>query len=180
MVAQQPSLLFFFAVHNFLDGVLSTPEICIMAQNRSAFSELFIVVIFLGIFAAIAVPRLNFGIISKQKVDTIATKIVTDLHRTRALAISDAANNSDGYELKMVGSVPYTAYEMENLDTHETVDSHTTNGVTISCSGGHKFKFGTLGQLKSGSATELVVSAEGRSFTITINPATGMVKCVQD
>src|SRR4030042_1246384 len=149
-----------------------------MTTKRAAFSfvELFIVVIFLGIFAIIAVPRLNFGVISKQKADTVARKIVTDLRLTRALAISDAAGNSNGYEMKMVGSVPYNAYEIENVDTHETVNSYSTEGVTISCPKGHKFRFGPLGGLRSGSATEITISSDGRSFTITVSPATGMVK----
>jgi len=145
--------------------------------------ELFILVMFLGILAVITVPRLNFGIISKQKADTIARKIVTDLRRTRGLAISDAANNSKGYELKLVGSVPYSAYEIENIDTHETVGSFTTGDVTIDCSGGHKFRFGPLGELKSGSTTEMSVSAGGnppRRITITVIPATGMIKCVEN
>ena len=141
--------------------------------------ELFIVVMILGILAIIAVPRLDYAIISKQKADTVARKIVTDLRRTRRLAISDAANNSKGYELKMVGSVPYNDYEIENMDTHDTVDSHTTGSITISCPSGHRFKFGPLGELKSGSGDELTVSAEGKSFTITIIPATGLVKCTE-
>jgi Tfp pilus assembly protein FimT len=153
-----------------------------MAWKKPAFSlvELFIVVMLLGLFAAMTVPRLNFDIIKKQKADIVARKVVTDLRRTRDLAIFDAATNSKGYELKMVGSVPYNAYEIENMDTHETVDSHTTDSVTISCPNGYRFKFGPLGGLTSGSAAELVVSAAGRSFTITINSATGMVKCVEN
>lgn len=153
-----------------------------MTTKRAAFSfvELFIVVMFLGIFAIIAVPRLNFGVISKQKADTVARKIVTDLRLTRALAISDAANNSNGYEMKMVGSVPYNAYEIENMNTNETVHAYTTGNVTISCHNGNEFKFGPLGGLASGSANKLTVSSEGRSFTITVNPATGMVKCIQN
>lgn len=153
-----------------------------MAQKKPAFSlvELFIVVMFLGIFAAIAVPRLNFDIILKQKADTVARKIVTDLRRTRELAISDAADNSKGYELKMADFVPYTAYEIENMNTYETVDSHTIDNVTISSPEGYRFQFGPLGELKSGSANELTISTGGRSFTITINPATGMVKCTEN
>jgi len=152
-----------------------------MAKDRVGYSlvELIIIVMFLGILAAIAVPRLNFAIISKQKADTVARKMVTDLRRTRGLAISDAANNSKGYELKMVGSAPYNAYEIENIKTHATVDSHTTGEVTINCPTGHKFSFGPLGELKSGSGTELSISAEGKSFTITIIPATGVIKCVE-
>jgi len=154
-----------------------------MKEKKAAFSlvELILIVAFLGIFAAIAVPRLNFAIISKQKADTFARKIVTDLRLTRRLAISDATNNTKGFELKMVGSPPYNTYEIENVDTQATVASHTLDsGVSISCSTGIRFIFGPLGNLESGSGTGLTVSAEGKSFTITINSATGAVKCVEN
>ena len=149
--------------------------------SKPAFSlvELIIVVIFLGIFAAIAVPRINFAIITKQKSDTVARKIVTDLRRTRTMAISDAANNTEGFALNMTGTSPYSGYEIENLDTVAVVDSHTIPSG-ISCDGGDEFKFGPLGNLLSGSDTEITVSAEDRSFTITIISATGMVKCVEN
>ena len=152
-----------------------------MARRKKAFTlvELLLVVIFLGILMAISVPRLNFAIISKQKADGQARKIVTDLRRTRSLAISDAANNSSGFALSMVGSAPYTAYEIINIDTAETTDSHTINPA-VSCTGGVDFKFGPLGNLLSGSDTELNVSARGKTFTITIVAATGMVRCTEN
>ena len=143
--------------------------------------EIILIVAFLGIFAVIAVPRLNYAIISKQKADTNAWKIVTDLRLTRRLAISDAANNTKGFELKMVGSVPYTSYEIENVDTHETVASHTLDSdVNISCPSGVRFIFGPLGNLDSQSGDEITVSGQGRSFTITIIEATGTVQCVEN
>ncbi len=152
-----------------------------MAGQKNAFSfvELILVVIFLGILMTISVPRLKYSIISKQKADYLARKIITDLRRTRTLAISDAANNSSGFALSMVGSAPYTAYEIINLDTTETTDSHTINSA-ISCTGGEDFKFGPLGNLVSGSDTELNVSAQGKTFAITIIPATGMVRCTEN
>jgi len=137
--------------------------------------ELILVVIFLGILAAISVPRLKYSIISKQKADGQARKIVTDLRRTRRLAISDAANNSSGFALNMFGSVPYGGYEIINLDTATTVDSHTINSA-VNCTGGASFGFGPLGNLLSGSDTELSVSAPENTFTITIISATGMVR----
>ena len=152
-----------------------------MVRQRRAFTliELILIVIFIGAFAAISIPRLNFAIISRNKADVVARKIVTDLRRTRRLAISDAANNTDGFALNMTGSAPYSAYEIVNLKTSATVDSHTIDS-TISCSGGNEFNFGPLGNLKIGSGTELTVAAEGKSFTITIIPATGIVKCVEN
>jgi type II secretory pathway pseudopilin PulG len=152
-----------------------------MAKNRAAYSlvELVIIVIFLGIIAAIAVPRVNFSAGTKQKADTVAWKIVTDLCRTRGLAISDAANNPTGYALNMSGSAPYSGYEIENLDTAETIDSHTIDSA-ITCAGGASFQFGPLGNLEAGSDTQLTVSASGKTFTIAVTPATGMVKCTED
>ncbi len=140
--------------------------------------ELIIVVLFIGILAAISVPRIDFAIISKQKVDTVARKIVIDLRRTRNLAITDAANNSDGFKMKMTGSGPYSGYEIENLDTGEIVDSLTIDS-DISCTGNKNFRFGPMGNL-TGADFQLDVAAQGRSFTITIISATGMVKCVEN
>ena len=151
-----------------------------MDKLHKAYSlvELIIVVLFIGILAAICVPRIDFAIVSKQKVDTVAQKIVTDLRRTRRLAISDAANNTIGYELKLTGSGPYTGYEIRNLDTATTIDSLTIDS-DISCTGDDEFEFGPMGNL-TGSDFQLKVAAQGRSFTITIISATGMVKCVED
>jgi len=151
-----------------------------MNKLHKAYSlvELIIVVMFIGILAAISMPRVDFGIISKQKVDTVARKIVVDLRRTRRLAIADAANNSSGFAMRMNGLQPYTGYEIRNLDTATRIDSLTIN-ASVSCVGGNAFEFGPMGNLTS-SNYELKVVAEDRSFTITIIPATGMVKCVED
>ena len=107
-------------------------------QKAYSLAELILVVMFIGILAAIAVPRINFGIISKQKVDTVAKKIVTDLRRTRSLAITNAATNSDGFEMKMTGSQPYSGYEIKSHDTHEIVGSFTIDS-DISCTGHGNF-----------------------------------------
>ncbi|MBN1803909.1 MAG: hypothetical protein JW837_01540 [Sedimentisphaerales bacterium] len=154
-----------------------------MEKKRTAFSlvELIIIVIFLGILTAIAVPRFNYALISKQRSENITRKIVTDLRLTRELAISDAAGNTQGYELKMIGSSPYSTYEIKNADTDETVASHTLcSDVGVSCPTGTTFAYGPLGNLETGSATQIIISAEGRSFNITINSATGAIKCAEN
>lgn len=143
------------------------------------FVELILIVLFLGIFVVIAVPRLRFATLHRKQADTVARKIVTDLRRTRRLAVSDAANNTDGFALNMTGSAPYAAYEIVNLDTSATVDSHTIDS-DISCTGGATFQFGRLGNLLAGSDNQLTVAADGKTFTITIISATGMVKCVEN
>jgi Tfp pilus assembly protein FimT len=152
-----------------------------MKKKRAAYSlvELVIVMIFLGVIATIAVPRLNYSTISGQKADTIAWKIVTDLRRTRSLAISNAAENTTGFALNMTGSSPYSGYEIQNLNTSAIVDSHSIDS-NINCTGSSQFKFGPLGNLLTGSGNQLVVSASGKTFTITLTTATGTVKCTEN
>jgi len=124
------------------------------------------------------VPRLNWAIISKHKAETTAKKIVTDLRRVRGLAISDATNNIQGFSLRLIGPGPYTGYEIVNLDTGATVDSHTIDHEVTVVGDAGEFEFGPLGNLTS-SYTQITVSAEGKTFTITIIRATGTVKCVE-
>ena len=131
------------------------------------------------VLAAIAVPRINFSAISKKKADVTARKIVTDLRRARRLAISDAASNTDGFGLHMTGPSPYSAYEIVNRDSEETVDSYTIDS-DITCTGGGEFGFGPLGNLLDGSDTQLSIAADGKTFTITIIPGTGIAKCTEN
>ena len=123
--------------------------------------------------------------ISSQRVDAAVKRIVTDLRRTRSLAISHAADNPDGYELRMTTVVsaaprlgfPFTAsilasayqsyrgYRIVNLHTGATVETHTLSS-TISCRGGNRFAFGPNGNLLDDSDTQLRISAEDDLFTI--------------
>ncbi len=155
-----------------------------MAKKIKAFSmvELIIIVAIVAALTFIAVPRLGFTALRRKQAGTVAKKIVTDLRRTRRLAISDAANNTDGFALNMTGGSPYTGYEIVNLKPPSaTVDSHTIDS-DISCTGGATFQFGPLGNLKAESDTQLAVSPSGKTFTITITiiEATGTVKCTED
>ncbi len=153
-----------------------------MAKNKTALSliELIIFVMFLGILAAISVPKMTSFIISKQKAETFANQVVTDLRWTRRLAISDAATNTDGYALNMTGGGPYTGYEIENLNTSTTITNGTFSiDSDITCNGGASFQFGPLGNRKPGSATQLTVTGGEKTFTIDIT-LTGMVKCTEN
>lgn len=150
------------------------------SQNAHTLAEMLLVVLFLAILAAMAIPRINFAIIRKHKANTLSGKIVTDLRRIRRLAITDAANNTTGYQINMLGGPPFTSYEIVNLDPPSAVmETHTIDSY-VSCTGGTAFKFGPLGNLLIGDGTQLDISAEGRSFTVTVVTSTGMVKCVEN
>jgi Tfp pilus assembly protein FimT len=155
----------------------------IETMHRKAFSlaELIVIVLIVGVMALIAVPRLNFSAVSKMKSETVARKIVTDLRRTRMMAISDAANNTNGYSLLMTGPSPYTGYQIKNLNTLAIVDTQTiAAGVNCTTTGGSEFKFGPLGNMLSGSGTQITVSGSGKISTIDITSATGMIKCTEN
>ncbi len=151
-----------------------------MSRQKRAFTlvELILTVLFIGIFAFIAVPKLNFAALYRQQADTVARKIITDLRRTRSLAISNAADNTAGFRLQMNGSTTYSSYRIVDANSGSVEDSHTIDS-SINCAGGSTFEFGYLGNLKTGSDTQLTVSASGKTFTITIIPATGTVKCTE-
>ena len=94
------------------------------------------------------------------------------------MAISDAANNSTGFSLRLTGPNPYTGYEIVNLETLEIIDSHTFDSKVSVTGTANEFEFGPLGNLTS-TYTQITVSAEGKTFTITIITATGTVKCTE-
>jgi Tfp pilus assembly protein FimT len=144
-----------------------------MAARRTAFTliEAIVIVMVLGAMAFIAVPRLNFAALYRKQADTVARKIATDLRRARTLAITDAANNPTGYTLRITGST----YQIIDDSNSATVDTQTIDSH-ISCGGGTEFRFGPLGNLRTGSSP-LTVSAEGRTYTITVISATGIVQC---
>jgi len=150
-----------------------------MSRRRRAFTvtELFIIVIVVGVLAVIAMPRLDFSVISKQSAEVAARRIVTDLRRTRRLAISHAARAS-GFKLVMTGSAPYTGYEIISSPPEEVLDSYSLDPV-VSCAGGNLFQFGPKGELSENSSTWLTVSSKGKRYIIRITRATGMVECKQ-
>jgi len=154
-----------------------------MKAHKRAYSlvELIVVVLSIGILATVVAPRLNIAAITKHKAEAAARKLVIDLRRTRRLAIANAAINTRGFKLKMTKPSPYyTAYEIENMNTGETMDSHTLDSKVL-CKADGEFMFGPLGNLRSGSGTQIVLaSAGGKSFAITIIPATGMIKCTEN
>ena len=149
-------------------------------ENKKGFSflELLLVVSIAGILLYIAVPRLKFDTLSQYKADTIARKIVTDLRRTRSMAISDAADNNQGYELRQTASPK--GYEIVNRKTSAKVDSHKIDAdIRVTWTGGSGFAFGPLGN-QLNSTSKLTISAQSRTFEITVVQATGAVKCVKN
>lgn len=149
------------------------------ARNAYTLAEMIVVVLVLAALAALAAPRMQFGLIQRRQAEMTAWKIATVLRRTRSLAILEAASNPDGFALNItqVGNSP--AYEIVDCGNKRVVDSQTINS-SVDLRGGTRFEFTPLGTLTRGYEPFLRISAADKSFTISIIPATGMVKCVED
>jgi hypothetical protein len=146
-------------------------------RKGSNLVETLMVVVFIGIFAVITVPKLNLAVVSRYKAETTAKKIVTDLRRVRGLAISNSVNNGTGFSLRLL-NIPCDSYEIVNLNTGEIIDSLTIDPEVTVVGQADEFEFGPLGNLTS-TYTYITISAEGKNFIINIIRATGAIKCVE-
>ncbi|MCD4830863.1 MAG: type II secretion system GspH family protein [Anaerohalosphaeraceae bacterium] len=158
-------------------------------QKAFTLAELIIVVAMLGALAAVAIPRMSFGLTAKYKAEATARKISASLRKCRQLAITNAKTNPSGFRLTMTGksasksirltrtSSSYSGYTITNLGTSEIVQTETINSA-VSCTGASTFTFGPLGNRLT-ETNGLVVSASGKRCAISVVSATGMVKCTE-
>jgi Tfp pilus assembly protein FimT len=154
-----------------------------MTKKRNAHTlvELIIIVVILAAMVFIAVPRLRFAALYRKQTDTVARKIVTDLRRTRQLAISNAATNPNGFALNRSG----LTYQIVDGNGAPIPNGTFSIDPKITCSDGTHFQFGPLGNLDlaKSDSNKLTISAKGteeRSFIISITPATGMIQCTEN
>ncbi len=137
--------------------------------------EVVTVVLVLSILAWIAVPRLDFSTVWGVRADAVVRRLATDLRHTRALAITQAARNPEGFALVMQGADPYRSYQI--VDRHDrTVVTTCHLPADVRCGGGRRFEFGPLGNLQNGSDAHLGIRTEGKSYRLEIVPATGAVQ----
>ena len=137
--------------------------------------EVITVVLILSILACVAVPRLNFAAVTGIRGDAAVRQIATDLRRTRANAILHAARNPTGFALVMSGGGPYDGYQI--VDLHDsTVIATCEIPDDVGCSGGNRFEFGPLGNVRGGSDTQLRITTDARTYLVEVVPATGAVK----
>jgi type II secretory pathway pseudopilin PulG len=141
--------------------------------------EVVTVVLVLSLLTCIAVPRLDFGAVWGARADAMVRRLATDLRHTRALAITHAARNPDGFVLVMQGVDPYRSYQI--IDRHDrTVVTTCSLPAGVQCRGGRWFEFGPLGNLQNGSDAHLGIRTEGKSYRLEIVPATGAVQWHRD
>ena len=145
-----------------------------MKQNGFTFAEIVVVVLIMGVLAAVTVPRLQWTAIRYKQAHAAARKLVADLRRARAMAMTDAATNNKGFEIVMVGHPSTTGYQLEDLDSHDTLETVTFDTHVTVAAGDSKYDFGPLGNLTKGG-NDIVITSEGRSYTISFVSTTGAV-----
>jgi prepilin-type N-terminal cleavage/methylation domain-containing protein len=152
----------------------------IMTAKKSGVTlvELLIVVLIIGVMTFVAVPRMGFSIISGGKAQTTSQKIAVAIRYTRSLAIANAADTPQGFILNMTGAPSYTTYQIVNLKPPTQVVETGSIDQSVSCTGANDFRFGPLGNRLT-DTDSLTVSAGGKTFSVTVVSATGMVKCEQ-
>jgi len=149
------------------------------ARKAYTLAELIVIVVILATVVALAAPRLQFGVVRGRQAEMVAWKIVTVLRRARSLAICHAATNPDGFALYIMPAGTSKVCKIVDRSNRNVVDSQTIDsGVKLV--GGMRFEFSPLGTLELGQEPFLSVSAADKTFTISVIPATGMVKCVED
>jgi len=149
-----------------------------MARTGHTLIECIVVVMILSVLALVAVPRLNLGVVRGAQTDAAARRLATDLRRTRMHAITQAANNPTGFALVISGAGPY-GYQIIDLRNSAMITSWSFP-ATVRCSGGWRFEFGPLGNLKEGSDTDARIYSDDRACELHIVPATGMVRWYHD
>jgi hypothetical protein len=141
--------------------------------------ELLFVLLLAGLLAAVSIPRLPMGAIGKQSVKAVSRQAAADLRWTRQLALADAAVNPSGYELLMEGAEPYSGYSVRNCQNGQTL-SQVSFPSGLECTGGKRFWFGPLGNLQSGSGSQIQIWCGESKYVIMVIPATGAVLCRKD
>lgn len=141
-------------------------------------AELLVIVLIIGVLTSIAIPRLQFGAKDRKQAEVEARRIVTDLRRTRSLAILHAATHPAGFALEIHRQGNTTRCEILDLDNSEVVASRTLP-AGIHCEGRSRLAFNGLGALTDPAEASLTVSASDATFEIAVVPSTGSVRCVR-
>ena len=150
-----------------------------MARVGHTLIECITVVLIVSVLALIAVPRLNLGAVRGAQTDAAVRRLATDLRRARMHAIAHAADNPTGFALVMSSADPCGGYQI--IDLHDSAVITSCNfPADVRCSGGRRFEFGPLGNLKEGSDMQTRLYSNGTACELHIVPATGMVRWLRD
>jgi len=142
-----------------------------MRNRRSGFTlvELLIVIVVMGILAAVAIPRFSSN---QRSAYTTVRKIVSDLRYTRSLAISSGNRHYLVFTDQVSGSyTKYKIYKRSNpsdirIGEVRIIPANVTCTVTSDL--GDKFSYNYLGECNDVSGTDTVTLNDGSETSSAI------------
>jgi len=144
-----------------------------LARTRSGFTliEVALVLALMGIFYAMALPRINGNILVQKRAEISSKQIASSLKLARSMAIANQVphvfylNTGTGQFGIYAGSIA-----PENL-----VENQYTLDTGVSCSGQTTFTFSVSGAATTSGGSSLICSAGSASWTVDVLLATGLV-----
>jgi prepilin-type N-terminal cleavage/methylation domain-containing protein len=137
-------------------------------------AELLVVILLVGILTAIAVPRLSMASVHTKSDEALIRQLTVDLRKTREMAIANAADNPNGFQLRINASSP-KSYEIRNIQTGQVVETFPVDSY-ITFSGTTQFSFTPLGALNPVANVQMTVAGESKTWVFDIYGYTGSVK----
>jgi len=131
--------------------------------------ELVLTVAVLAILVSIVIPRVGWDTMGKVQAETAARKFSDYLKLARSLAITHASSNSEGYEVVLSPSKPYT-YSLINANTSVVVKGPIALPEGVSRSGDRTYQFTPLGNLSVSRELEVEFSKAGDTTIVNVTP----------
>jgi prepilin-type N-terminal cleavage/methylation domain-containing protein len=151
----------------------SGPEAELRTSNSKGMTliEVIVVMIIIGILAAIVLPKIDFGgTSSRASVDGAAYMIASDIRYVQECAMANRVTKSVVFTSgQSIYTFPATTPSTSGLDPSGRLPSGVTIATTIT------FTFNSLGEPTAGGGSSVTVSGGGQTRTINVVNYTGKV-----